>query len=64
MAKVHLCPSSAHLGGRNGQGQCCLVSMGTAAGCEQQVKRRWGGREGGKCLGEDRSDKDKVRMCQ
>lgn len=35
----------------------------TAAGCEQQVRGRWGGRDGGKCLGEDGSDKGKVWMC-
>lgn len=65
MAKVHLypcCPSSALLGGRDRQGQRGQ-EPGTAAGCQQQVRRRWGGREGGKCLGEDGSDKGKVWMC-
>ena len=45
------------LPGQSGQ------ELGTAAGCEQQVSGRWGGKEGGKRLGEDWSDKGKVWMC-
>lgn len=59
-----LCPSSDSLGG---QGQSCpgqhRLELGTAGGCDQQVRRRWGGREGDKRLGEDGSDKGMVWMC-
>lgn len=55
--------SWAASGGRSRQGQGWRgQELDAAASCTQRVRGTWAGRQGDKCLREDRSDKGKVWM--